>query len=71
LKLTLTDFARLLTLVIRAAQRNIHQCKNGINKPCAAQGQPEYAFNDQNGGDGKVRIAEVCLEEGVADSYQA
>ena len=47
-----------LVNVIRAAQRNIHQCKNGINKTLrSAQGQPEHAFNDQNGGDGKVRIA--------------
>ncbi len=30
------------TAVIRAAQRNIHQCKNGINKTLrSAQGQPE------------------------------
>lgn len=44
--------------VIRAAQRNIHQCKNGINKALrSAQGQPEYAFNDQHSRDGKVRIA--------------
>ncbi|OUH15153.1 hypothetical protein AZ016_005150, partial [Klebsiella pneumoniae] len=44
--------------VIRAAQRNIHQCKNGINKTlCSPQGQPEHAFNDQNGGDGEIRIA--------------
>ncbi len=46
------------TGVIRAAQRNIHQCKNGINKTlCSPQGQPEYAFNHQNGGDGEIRIA--------------
>jgi hypothetical protein len=44
LKLTLTDFAPLAdTGVIRAAQRNVHQCKNGINKALrSAQGQPEY-----------------------------
>jgi hypothetical protein len=35
------------TGVIRAAQRNIHQCKNGINKTLRSpQGQPEHAFND-------------------------
>ena len=46
------------TGVIRAAQRNIHQCKNGINKTlCSPQGQPEHAFNDQHGGDGEIRIA--------------
>ncbi len=57
-----TDVNRLCppadTAVIRAAQRNIHQCKNGINKALrSAQGQPEYAFNDQHSRDGKVRIA--------------
>ncbi len=57
-----TDINRLCALadtgVIRAAQRNIHQCKNGINKTlCSPQGQPEHAFNDQNGGDGEIRIA--------------
>ena len=57
-----TDINRLCALadtgVIRAAQRNIHQCKNGINKALrSAQGQPEYAFNDQHSRDGKVRIA--------------
>ncbi|OCU13693.1 hypothetical protein A6D87_28595 [Klebsiella quasipneumoniae] len=46
-----TDINRLCapadTGVIRAAQRNIHQCKNGINKTLrSAQGQPEYAFNE-------------------------
>ena len=31
---------------------------NGINKALrSAQGQPEYAFNDQHSRDGKVRIA--------------
>jgi hypothetical protein len=54
LKLTLTDFARLLTLVIRAAQRNVHQGENGINEALSSpQGQPEYAFNHQNGSDGR------------------
>ena len=57
-----TDINRLCALadtgVIRAAQRNIHQCKNGINKTLrSAQGQPEHAFNDQHSRDGKVRIA--------------
>ena len=57
-----TDINRLCALadtgVIRAAQRNIHQCKNGINKTlCSPQGQPEHAFNDQHSRDGKVRIA--------------
>ena len=57
-----TDINRLCALadtgVIRAAQRNIYQCKNGINKTLrSAQGQPEHAFNDQNGGDGEIRIA--------------
>ena len=57
-----TDINRLCALadtgVIQAAQRNIHQCKNGINKTlCSPQGQPEHAFNDQNGGDGEIRIA--------------
>jgi hypothetical protein len=57
-----TDINRLCALadtgVIRAAQRNIHQCKNGINKTLRSpQGQPEHAFNDQNGGDGEIRIA--------------
>ena len=53
-KLTLTGFARLLTLgVIRAAQRNIHQCKMESIKPCiAARRSTEHAFDDQNGGDG-------------------
>ncbi|OUH78863.1 Uncharacterised protein [Klebsiella pneumoniae] len=41
--------------VVRAAQWDTHQGKNGINKAlCGSQGQPEYAFNDQNGGDSKV-----------------
>jgi hypothetical protein len=72
LKLTLTDFA-LADMAIRAAQRNIHQCKNGINKTLRSpQGQPEHAFNDQNGGDGEIRIAlGLPRDEGVADSYQA
>ncbi len=57
-----TDINRLYALtdtgVIRAAQRNIHQCKNGINKTlCSPQSQPKYAFNDQSGGDGEIRIA--------------
>jgi hypothetical protein len=54
-------------------QWNIHQCKNGINKTLRSpQGQPEHAFNDQNGGDGEIRIAlRSAPEEGVADSYQA
>ena len=56
-----TDINRFCPLadtgVIRAAQR-----KNGINKAlCGSQGQPEYAFNHQNGGDGKVRIAQRWL----------
>ena len=73
-----TDINRLCppadTAVIRAAQRNIHQCKNGINKTlCSPQGQPEHAFNDQNGGDGEIRIAlrSFPRDEGVVDSYQA
>ena len=74
LKLTLTDFAALAdTGVIRAAQRNIHQCKNGINKTLvrSPQGQPEHAFNDQNGGDGEIRIAlRSSRDEGVVDSYR-
>ena len=57
-----TDINRLCPLtdtgVIRAAQRNVHQGKNGINKTLRSpQGQPEYAFNHQNGGDGEIRIA--------------
>ncbi|ORM91370.1 hypothetical protein HA46_18360 [Pantoea septica] len=56
-----TDINRLCPLadagVIRAAQRNIHQGKNGINKTLRSpQGQPEYAFEDQDSGDSKVRI---------------
>ncbi len=44
--------------VIRAAQRYIHQGKNGINEALSSpKGQPEYAFNHQDSGDGKVRIA--------------
>jgi hypothetical protein len=68
-----TDINRLCPLtdtgVIRAAQRNVHQGKNGINKTLrSAQGQPEYAFNHQNGGDGEIRIALVIpRDEGVAD----
>lgn len=43
--------------VIRVAERDPHQGKNGINKAlCSSQGQPEYAFNHQYGGDGEVRI---------------
>lgn len=43
--------------VIRAAQGNVHQGKNGVNKAlCSPQGQSKYAFNNQNSGDGKVRI---------------
>ncbi|MGK3271830.1 hypothetical protein, partial [Escherichia coli] len=35
-----------------------NSAKNGINKALrSAQGQPEYAFNDQHSRDGKVRIA--------------
>ncbi len=57
-----TDINRLCPLtdtgVIRAAQRNVHQGKNGINKTLRSpQGQPEYTFNHQNGGDGEIRIA--------------
>ena len=56
-----TDINRLCALadtgVNPAAQRNIHQCKMESIKPRSAQGQPEYAFNDQNGGDGEIRIA--------------
>ncbi len=57
-----TDIDRLCPLadtgVIRTAQRNAHQGKNGINEAlCSPQGQPEYAFNNQNGSDGNVRIA--------------
>ncbi len=57
-----TDINRLCppadTAVIRAAQRNIHQCKmESIKALRSAQGQPEYAFNHQNGGDGEIRIA--------------
>lgn len=45
------------TAVIRAAQLNIHQGKNGIYKTLrGSQGEPEYPFNHQNGGDGQVRI---------------
>lgn len=44
--------------VIRAAQRNPHQGKDRINKTlCGPQSEPEYAFNHQDGGDGKVRMA--------------
>ncbi len=58
-----TDINRLCPLtdtgVIRAAQRNVHQGKNGINvKPCAARRVSRTtAFNHQNGGDGEIRIA--------------
>lgn len=53
-----TDINRLCPLtdsgVIRAAQRNFHQGENGINKTlCSPQGQPEYAFEDQDSGDGR------------------
>lgn len=43
--------------VVRAAQWDTHQAKNGINKALSgSHGQPKYAFNHQNGGggDGKV-----------------
>lgn len=43
---------------IRIVQRNARQGENGINEPLSSpQGQPEYAFNHQNGGDGEIRIA--------------
>lgn len=43
---------------IRIVQRNARQGENGINEPLSSpQGQPEYAFNHQNGSNGKVRIA--------------
>lgn len=46
------------TGVIRAAQRNAHQIKNGINKVLSCpQCQSEYTLNHQNGGDSEVRIA--------------
>ncbi|MNH44851.1 hypothetical protein D3C79_1071290 [compost metagenome] len=56
-----TDVNRLCPLadtgVIRTAKRNAHHGKNGINKAlCGSQGQAEYTFNDQDGGDGEVRI---------------
>ena len=45
------------TCVIRAAQWDSRQGKNEINKTLfCPQGQPEYTFNNQNSGDGKVRI---------------
>jgi hypothetical protein len=74
LKLTLTELCPLAdTAVIRAAQRNVHQGKNGINKTLRRpQGEPEHAFNHQDSGNGKVRIAlRSSSDEGVADSYQA
>jgi hypothetical protein len=56
-----TDVNRLCppadTGVIRTAKRNTHHGKNGINKAlCGSQDQAEYTFNDQDGGDGEVRI---------------
>lgn len=61
------------TAVIRTEQRNAHQGKNGINEAlCSRQGQSEYAFNHQNGSDGKVRIARgLPRAEGGAVSYHA
>ena len=60
LKLTLTDFARLLTRKHNpgSVAGDVHQ-KNGINKALRSpQSQPEYApFNDQHSSDSKVRIA--------------
>jgi hypothetical protein len=56
-----TDINRLCALadtgVIRQRNGTFISVKMESIKPCAAQGQPEHAFNDQNGGDGEIRIA--------------